>query len=249
VRRLVRSTTYANVTATAALVVALGGTSYAATVITTRQIQDGTVQGRDVHASTLTGAKITDHTLTAADFAAGTLLRGATGPKGDPGVAGAPGVPGSPGTPGAPGAPGAVGDKGDTGPRGPSDGYEVHHISPVTLTAGVTTQVLALALPGTGGYLVHAKVEANGTTTAQAVACTLTVGSDVDTAEASLHQVVAQSAPWLGRQSLALQVAHTNTLAIGSTAYVDCTGQLGGEVVRSVRIDAVKVASLSSTAG
>src|SRR4051794_8530272 len=73
-----RHLSYANVTATLALFVALGGSSYAAAKLTGRDIKDGTLTGSDVR----------NGSLRAADFRARDLPRGPQGPpgpKGDPG--------------------------------------------------------------------------------------------------------------------------------------------------------------------
>ena len=86
-----------------ALAVALGGVSYAATVLPknsvgTAQLQKGAVTGGKLKKNAVTGTKVKDGSLAAGDFKAGQLP---AGPKGDPG---APGTPGAPGEPGAPGA-------------------------------------------------------------------------------------------------------------------------------------------------
>jgi len=75
-RRQVRLT-YANVVASLALFVALGGSSYAAVSITGKEVRDGSLTSRDVR----------NHSLLARDFKAGQLPRG---PKGNPGPAGTP---------------------------------------------------------------------------------------------------------------------------------------------------------------
>lgn len=70
-----------------ALVVATGGTSYAAAMITSKDIKDETVQSKDVK----------DGTLKARDFKAGVLEagpRGATGPQGPEGPQGETGATG-----------------------------------------------------------------------------------------------------------------------------------------------------------
>jgi hypothetical protein len=87
-----------------ALVVALGGTATAATVVITssKQIKDGAVTGADVKNSSLTGADVKNRSLTAADFK-GSIQ----GAKGDPG------------------AQGAQGPKGDQGARGPAGAFNV----------------------------------------------------------------------------------------------------------------------------
>jgi len=117
---LTRRLTYANVTSTACLFILLGGSAYAATAIT----------GRDIRNGSLSGADVRDHSLRARDFRAGELPRGPkgdagpAGPQGDAGAAGAVGEPGPAGEISPPAAsrepvgrlilPGIVGD----GPQG-----------------------------------------------------------------------------------------------------------------------------------
>jgi len=64
--RLFRKGSYANITATAALVVALGGTSYAAGLITSAQIKNGTVASIDVKNGTLSNKDLSPKARTAA---------------------------------------------------------------------------------------------------------------------------------------------------------------------------------------
>jgi len=65
----IRRGSYANIASTAALVVALGGTSYAATMITSHQIQDGTVRNRDIRTNTIDGTRVRDGGLDVSDLA------------------------------------------------------------------------------------------------------------------------------------------------------------------------------------
>ncbi len=113
---------YANVMATIAVFVALGGTSYAAITIT----------GKNVKNESLTSADVKDKSLLRKDFKSGQLPAGANGAKGDTGAAGsngakgdtgAAGSNGAKGDTGAPGAPGAKGDIGAQGAPGVS-GYQ-----------------------------------------------------------------------------------------------------------------------------
>jgi hypothetical protein len=87
--------TYANVVATLALFVALGGTSYAALQITGRDVRDGTLRGRDIRAGSLKSKQVKNGSLLARDFKAGQLPAGAPGPAGPAGPAGAAGAAGS----------------------------------------------------------------------------------------------------------------------------------------------------------
>lgn len=91
---------YANVVATIALFVALGGSSYAAITITTRNVPKNALTGADIRG--LTGRDVRDNSLTgrdvrrlttrdvangrllAEDFAPGQLPAGPKGDKGDP---------------------------------------------------------------------------------------------------------------------------------------------------------------------
>lgn len=79
-----------------ALVVATGGTSYAAVTLAknsvlSQHIKNGAVKTADLKASAVTGAKVKNGSLAASDFAQGQLPtgpQGATGPAGPQGVAG-----------------------------------------------------------------------------------------------------------------------------------------------------------------
>ena len=107
IRRLAQRLTYANVMATLALFVALGGTSYAAVTlprnsIGAKQIRPGSVRSSDV----------LDSSLQLRDFSrrARVALRGSRGPAGPAGPAGPSGSSGSQGTAG--GSQGAAGGSG-----------------------------------------------------------------------------------------------------------------------------------------
>lgn len=94
-----------------ALGVSLGGTSYAAVKITSK----------DVKNNSLTGVDIKNRSLASKDFKRGSLPAGAdggTGPQGARGEQGPTGPAGAKGEPGAPGAPGDKGGKGDKGDAG-----------------------------------------------------------------------------------------------------------------------------------
>jgi hypothetical protein len=61
--RVRRNLTYANTTATLAVFIALGGTSYAALQLTGRDIRDGSLTGRDLKRDTLGGTRIKESRL------------------------------------------------------------------------------------------------------------------------------------------------------------------------------------------
>jgi len=114
--RLHTKLSYANVMATVAVFIALGGSSYAAIKITGKNVKD----------SSLTTSDIKNGSLLRQDFRAGQLLAGGPGAKGDTGATGASGATGDAGAPGATGAkgeagaPGATGAKGEPGAPGPT---------------------------------------------------------------------------------------------------------------------------------
>jgi hypothetical protein len=97
-RRVFRAGRYANATSTLALVIALGGTSYAAVAL-----PKNSVGNKQLKTSAVTSSKVEDRTLLSKDFKAGQL------PAGQRGLAGAPGRKGDAGAPGATGAPGVSG--------------------------------------------------------------------------------------------------------------------------------------------
>jgi hypothetical protein len=93
-----RHLSFANVTASVALFIALGGTGYAAAKVRSRDIVNGAVTSSKIAGNAVTGAKVRNGSLSAGDFAPGQLPagpQGAQGPKGDQGAPGAPGAPGS----------------------------------------------------------------------------------------------------------------------------------------------------------
>jgi hypothetical protein len=120
---------YATVASTAALVVALGGTSYAAAMITGHDIKDGTV----------TTADVKNHNLKLKDLSSGARS----------------GLTGATGATGATGPTGATGATGAQGPIGPSNAFSVYNDNLTLLTTSPKT-VLTLPLQA-GSYVVTAK--------------------------------------------------------------------------------------------
>lgn len=126
-RRTRSRLTYANVIASLALFVALGGTGYALSQlpknsVKAKQIARNAVRASEVKTGAIRTAEVRDGTLLGADFAAGELVRGAPGspgPAGATGPQGAVGATGLRGVTGATGPQGATGDDGPTGPAGP----------------------------------------------------------------------------------------------------------------------------------
>lgn len=94
--------TYANVVATLALFVALGGSSYAAL-----KLPKGSVGGTQLRPNAVTSPKVKPGSLVLSDFKSSDRSRLA-GPAGAAGARGAQGTQGVPGAKGDPGAPGAT---------------------------------------------------------------------------------------------------------------------------------------------
>jgi hypothetical protein len=89
--------TYANVMATIAVFVALGGSSYAAITVTGKNVKNSSLTGKDVKNSSLTTSDVKNRSLLAVDFKAGQLPAGPMGPGGRAGSQGAKGDQGAPG--------------------------------------------------------------------------------------------------------------------------------------------------------
>ena len=126
----IRKPSPAMLVAIAALVVSLGGTSYAAL-----KLPAGSVGTKELKKNAVSSPKVKDGSLLVKDFSSSQrrLLQGprgaqATGPQGPAGPlgpggpAGAPGAAGAQGPAGAPGTTGAQGAPGARGPTGPSGG-------------------------------------------------------------------------------------------------------------------------------
>jgi len=92
-RSLLRRPRSGTVIAFLALLIALGGTSYAAI-----KLPANSVGSKQIKKNAVTGKKVKDRSLTASDFATGQLPAGAVGPTGPAGKDGAPGKDGVDGT-------------------------------------------------------------------------------------------------------------------------------------------------------
>jgi hypothetical protein len=168
---------YANVTATVALFIALGGVSYAAATL-----PDGSVGTKQIKNRAVTLEKLDSKARKklrgqvgqpgARGAPGGPGAQGNPGPQGDPGPSGPGGATGVKGADGAPGAPGAV------GPRGPSDVYLAGPASFLTLTTSSDLsglQLMAQKGVPAGKYLVIATAQLkNASATVARARCVLT---------------------------------------------------------------------------
>lgn len=118
-RQRLRRPTYAEIVATLALFIALGGVSYAAV-----KIPNNSVGTKQLKKNSVNSSKVKNRSLLAADFKSGQLPRGATGligpigPTGLIGPIGPTGLMGLAGQDGSDGATGSTGPVGATGPAG-----------------------------------------------------------------------------------------------------------------------------------
>ncbi|MEA2469615.1 MAG: hypothetical protein QOE38_614 [Thermoleophilaceae bacterium] len=115
--------TYANVIATLALFLALGGGAYAAF-----KLPANSVGSKQIKANAVNSSKVKNGSLLAGDFKGGQLPAGPQGLKGDKG------------DPCPPSDPNCQGPKGDTGPRGPG-AVRVDYTAPGHDAAGGTSSV------------------------------------------------------------------------------------------------------------
>ena len=152
--------TYANVMATGAMFVALGGSSYAVT-----QLPRNSVGDRQLKPSSVSGPKIRDQSVGRADLAADAILAGPRGPRGADGTAGPKGERGEPG---------AVGQQGS---RGPSDIITATRSNVVymPLAAG-TVDVVTLTGVSAGSWWVMGSVSAVNDGGGDQFRCHLTFG-------------------------------------------------------------------------
>ena len=102
---------YANVMATIAVFVALGGTSYAVATgsIDSREIKNDSIRGKDIRNNEVSSRDVRNGSLLAEDLKPFRLPLGPPGPPGPRGPVGATGSTGAKGSPGAQGPPGISG--------------------------------------------------------------------------------------------------------------------------------------------
>lgn len=148
---------YADVAATVALVLSMGGTAYAATVIYSSNIADNTIQSRDVRDDNLLSRDVRNGTLTSADVLNGSLS-GADVKDGSLGLADINDTA-EQALKGQQGVPGPQGDKGDVGTAG-SPGVSGYYVLQGPETFGAVNDVVtAFAVcpagkkPLAGGWL------------------------------------------------------------------------------------------------
>jgi hypothetical protein len=163
-KALARHLSFANIVASIALFVALGGASYAAFAL-----PKNSVGAKQLKSGAVTPVKLSDSAINA--------LNGPRGPQGEKGDRGSQGEKGEPGPAGPTGP---AGPQGDPGPALPAFG--VFHDPAMSLSTNPAqpTRVANLTLPS-GSWAVYAKTNIAGS--GGIVTCKLTAGADTDSAE------------------------------------------------------------------
>lgn len=186
-----RHLTYANVAATLALFLALGGAAYAATQLPRNSVGTG-----QLRAEAVTAGKIAKKTR--------KQLQGDRGPAGAQGPQGKTGKQGPKGASGAKGAQGATGPRGTNGTDGTGPAVEVFGVLKPIEATGST--VLAQNL-GVGAYAISADLTVESAAPT-AVTCVLTGGGEANVfvepgKPVSLSLSVTRSLGAVGPQALA----------------------------------------------
>jgi Collagen triple helix repeat (20 copies) len=214
-----RHLTYANVAASLALFLALGGAAYAAT-----QLPKNSVGTNQIRKEAVTAGKIAKKTR--------QQLQGQRGPAGQ---AGPQGKTGKTGAKGATGARGAQGNTGAPGVDGTGPAFEATAKPAIPTAIGTGTQVVGLSL-APGQYATSANVvvvSAAGAT----VTCTLLNGGEA-----------SATVPTTGG-SETLSMSGTRGLAGAGSATVLCTTTGGTAELVSASVTAIQVKSQSRVAG
>ncbi len=211
------------VVACIALVVALGGTTYAAISLPARSV--GTPQ---LKPDAVTSLKVKNGTLKLVDFAKGEVP---DGPRGAQGPAGRKGDTG---------AIGATGPAGATGPPGPTSAYVDTNDLTVTVPAGADYRIATLAITQPGKYVIWSKVWLVRPSAGQATtgACKLVTDG------------VQDLAFWSAPTGLATSAANLLTHEYATTGTINLYCSASGEsMANNAKIVAIPVGSLTASSG
>ncbi len=214
--------------AVVALMVALGGTTYAVNALPrnsvgNEQLRKNSVGNAELRKNAVTSAKVKNRSLLAVDFKPGQLNRlvpTSIGPTGQQGTSGANGATGATGGTGATGPDGPVGDTGALGPtgvQGPAGlswGTSIAGAPTVSVT-GCTTVDLATAVvtvTRTARLMIsgQARLSADGSTGGRLI-------TDLRTISSSTLGSVDTGAPFPVAVGLPVQYTFTGVVMMGGT--------------------------------
>lgn len=218
-----RHLTYANVVASLALFLALGGAAFAATQLPRNSVGTGQLKPEAV-----TAGKIAKKTR--------AQLKGEPGPAGPQGKTGKTGAKGATGPKGATGATGARGATGAAGTDGTGPAFEVFRQTPKAIGTS-STVVLTESIPA-GSYVISANVSlAEAAEALQTVSCEVTGGGGAVTA---VDGKVTSEFP--------ATVPLSTTVNLGATATIALTCESpGGGEVNAVGANLIATRVVSST--
>jgi hypothetical protein len=177
------------VLAVIALVVALGGTSYAAL-----SLPKASVGAAQLKKNAVNSAKVRDRSLKAQDFARGVLPGGGSAPAGGQGAQGATGPQGPAGPEGPVGPEGPTGPAGPAGPSSGGAAFRDLAVMDECYTAGLIERQVTLTEPGRLFVTAHSTAQNNADLTRFLL--TIRVTGPGDTSYAAIRGVGWESGPW-----------------------------------------------------
>jgi hypothetical protein len=152
---------YSNVTASVAVLVALGGGAYAATQIGTADLKNKAVTTAKIKNNAIQSKNVRDGSLLIKDLAGVSASGGIRGPQGQKGPTGDQGPQGRPGPAGAKGTVGDTGGPGVLGAAGKAGASRAYTIVTVTHPSGLpklltnqTLNIQDVVRPAVGHYCV-----------------------------------------------------------------------------------------------
>lgn len=218
-RKLRFRITYANVMATVAVFVALGGSSYAALQVGSAQIVNNSIRSKDIRNGQVTSRDLKNNDVRSGDVRNGSLLsrdfKAGELPAGPPGRDGGPGARGAP---------------------GPSNAYSAYQTFAAVPNGPGRASIAELGNLPAGDYTIFAKLyltTAYYSTTAVAN-CRLEAGADYD-------ESIVSAAPGASA-SMALNVVRS--LAGPGSATLVCSDNDSGARANYIKITAIRADSV-----
>ena len=200
-----------------ALIVALGGVSYAAVQLPknsvgAKQLKKKAVTASKIKRNSITTVKVKNRSLLAADFKEGQLPQGPQGPRGPRGATGPQGTP---------------------GPMGPAYRFDRVSVPLLPLTGDFQPVVTTSALPA-GSYVLLSRANLLGDPAGASIICS--IGNDA-----------AQGITLGVDQNIALSQTATLTLDTPTAVTLNCRENSGAVQVAQASITAIEVAEIKTS--